>query len=145
MRISLETNETENSVETNEVSERENIVETNNANEIENGVEANEVNDTENVQSNRTNDNHSTEGNNEETNGEQSESAVGGETMEASEESLTFDENHFSTPVGGASPARSPSRRRRTTTSSMEDSEVRGRVACAAECTMLVQTLHAVT
>lgn len=45
---------------------------------------------------------------------------------EASEESLTFDENHFSTPVGGASPQ---PRRRRATTSSLEDSEVRGRRA----------------
>ena len=42
------------------------------------------------------------------------------------EDALTFDENHFSTPTG-ASPVTSPgARRRRTTTaSSMEDSEVR--------------------
>ncbi|XP_012546515.1 E3 ubiquitin-protein ligase Nedd-4 isoform X3 [Bombyx mori] len=40
------------------------------------------------------------------------------------EDTLTFDENHFSTPTGGVSPERSPrTRRRRTTTSSMEDSE----------------------
>lgn len=39
------------------------------------------------------------------------------------EDALTFDENHFSTPTG-ASPVTSPgTRRRRTTTSSMEDSE----------------------
>ncbi|XP_026320391.1 E3 ubiquitin-protein ligase Nedd-4 isoform X2 [Hyposmocoma kahamanoa] len=44
--------------------------------------------------------------------------------VERSEEALTFDENHFSTPVGGSSPARTPrGRRRRTTTSSLEDSE----------------------
>lgn len=48
--------------------------------------------------------------------------------VDRSEEALTFDENHFSTPVGGASPARTPrGRRRRTTTSSLEDSEVRTR------------------
>lgn len=48
--------------------------------------------------------------------------------VERSEEALTFDENHFSTPVGGASPVRTPrGRRRRATTSSLEDSEVRTR------------------
>ncbi|XP_052743644.1 E3 ubiquitin-protein ligase Nedd-4 isoform X2 [Bicyclus anynana] len=46
------------------------------------------------------------------------------ETGDDSTESLTFDENHFSTPTGGATPRRrSTSRRRRTTTSSMDDSE----------------------
>ncbi|CAH0724146.1 unnamed protein product, partial [Brenthis ino] len=47
------------------------------------------------------------------------------ETGDGSGESLTFDENHFSTPTGGVTPERraSTSRRRRTTTSSMEDSE----------------------
>lgn len=55
------------------------------------------------------------------TDGEESE-------VERSEEALTFDDNHFSTPVGGASPARTPrSRRRRTTASSLENSEVRTR------------------
>lgn len=54
------------------------------------------------------------------------------DAAEATEESLTFDENHFSTPVGGLSPRG----RRRTTTSSMEDSEVR-RPAHNAECTTL--------
>lgn len=48
------------------------------------------------------------------------------ETGDGSGESLTFDENHFSTPTGGVTPERraSASRRRRATTSSMEDSEV---------------------
>lgn len=48
------------------------------------------------------------------------------ETGDGSGESLTFDENHFSTPTGGVTPERraSTSRRRRATTSSMEDSEV---------------------
>lgn len=51
------------------------------------------------------------------------------------EDTLTFDENHFSTPTGGVSPERSPrTRRRRTTTSSMEDSEVRKRMDGAAGC-----------
>ncbi|XP_039759454.1 E3 ubiquitin-protein ligase Nedd-4 isoform X1 [Pararge aegeria] len=47
------------------------------------------------------------------------------ETGDDSTESLTFDENHFSTPTGGVTPERrqSTSRRRRTTTSSMDDSE----------------------
>ncbi|XP_028177006.1 E3 ubiquitin-protein ligase Nedd-4 isoform X2 [Ostrinia furnacalis] len=40
------------------------------------------------------------------------------DAAEATEQSLTFDENHFSTPVGGLSP-----RARRRTTSSLEDSE----------------------
>lgn len=40
-------------------------------------------------------------------------------------EDLTFDENHFSTPTGGT-PNRSPrTRRRRTTASSLDESEVR--------------------
>ncbi|CAH2089117.1 unnamed protein product [Euphydryas editha] len=47
------------------------------------------------------------------------------ETGDGSGESLTFDENHFSTPTGGATPERraSTSRRRRATASSMENSE----------------------
>ncbi|XP_068620749.1 E3 ubiquitin-protein ligase Nedd-4 isoform X2 [Battus philenor] len=46
------------------------------------------------------------------------------ELIEIVAESLTFDENHFSTPTGGTPEGRSPtSRRRRTTASSMEDSE----------------------
>ncbi|XP_041984545.1 E3 ubiquitin-protein ligase Nedd-4 [Aricia agestis] len=53
--------------------------------------------------------------------------SLGGERLEEngddSTESLTFDENHFSTPTGGASPERRETRRRRTTTSSMDDSE----------------------
>lgn len=48
------------------------------------------------------------------------------ELIEIVAESLTFDENHFSTPTGGSPEGRSPtSRRRRTTASSMDDSEVR--------------------
>ncbi|XP_049701340.2 E3 ubiquitin-protein ligase Nedd-4 isoform X3 [Helicoverpa armigera] len=40
------------------------------------------------------------------------------------EDALTFDENHFSTPTGGVSPVTSPAaRRRRTTASSIDDSE----------------------
>lgn len=48
------------------------------------------------------------------------------ETGDDSTESLTFDENHFSTPTGGVTPERrqSTARRRRTTASSL-DSEVR--------------------
>ncbi|CAG9795930.1 unnamed protein product [Diatraea saccharalis] len=42
------------------------------------------------------------------------------EDSEASEESLTFDENHFSTPVGG-SRAATPRRSRRATAASMDD------------------------
>ncbi|XP_069361519.1 E3 ubiquitin-protein ligase Nedd-4 isoform X4 [Maniola hyperantus] len=47
------------------------------------------------------------------------------ETGDDSTESLTFDENHFSTPTGGVTPERrqSSSRRRRTTASSLDDSE----------------------
>ncbi|XP_013137372.1 PREDICTED: E3 ubiquitin-protein ligase NEDD4-like isoform X2 [Papilio polytes] len=46
------------------------------------------------------------------------------ELIEIVAESLTFDENHFSTPTGGSPEGRSPtSRRRRTTASSMDDSE----------------------
>ncbi|XP_026492356.1 E3 ubiquitin-protein ligase Nedd-4 isoform X2 [Vanessa tameamea] len=47
------------------------------------------------------------------------------ETGDGSGESLTFDENHFSTPTGGVTPERraSTSRRRRPTTSSLDDSE----------------------
>ncbi|KAM3959450.1 LOW QUALITY PROTEIN: E3 ubiquitin-protein ligase Nedd4 [Aphomia sociella] len=40
---------------------------------------------------------------------------------ESAEELLTFDENHFSTPTGGASPQRSPALRRRTASSESED------------------------
>ncbi|XP_060805532.1 E3 ubiquitin-protein ligase Nedd-4 isoform X2 [Amyelois transitella] len=39
------------------------------------------------------------------------------------EDALTFDENHFSTPTGGASPARSPNSRRRRTATDSDDSE----------------------
>ncbi|XP_059046412.1 E3 ubiquitin-protein ligase Nedd-4 [Achroia grisella] len=45
---------------------------------------------------------------------------TGNETDEFAEESLTFDENHFSTPTG-ASPTRSPVTRRRTASSDSED------------------------
>ncbi|XP_053614987.1 E3 ubiquitin-protein ligase Nedd-4 isoform X2 [Plodia interpunctella] len=39
------------------------------------------------------------------------------------EDALTFDENHFSTPTGGASPARSPTSRRRRTSTDTDESE----------------------
>lgn len=57
------------------------------------------------------------------------------ETGDGSGESLTFDENHFSTPTGGATPERraSTSRRRRATASSMEDSEVRSERVCGRD------------
>ncbi|XP_045537381.1 E3 ubiquitin-protein ligase Nedd-4 [Papilio machaon] len=46
------------------------------------------------------------------------------ELIEIVAESLTFDENHFSTPTAGSPESRTPiSRRRRTTASSMDDSE----------------------
>ncbi|XP_050674589.1 E3 ubiquitin-protein ligase Nedd-4 isoform X2 [Leptidea sinapis] len=48
------------------------------------------------------------------------------ETGDESAESLTFDENHFSTPTGGVTPERRPSaeaRRRRTTASSMSSED----------------------
>lgn len=59
------------------------------------------------------------------------------ETGDESAESLTFDENHFSTPTGGVTPERRPStgrrpstdRRRRRTTASSMSSEVRKRYA----------------
>ncbi|KAH9639071.1 hypothetical protein HF086_003602, partial [Spodoptera exigua] len=54
----------------------------------------------------------------------QTETAVPQAEVIVEEDALTFDENHFSTPTGGASPVTTPTnRRRRTTTSSMEDSE----------------------
>lgn len=55
----------------------------------------------------------------------------GEESLELPEtvDALTFDENHFSTPTGGASPVTSPRSRRRTT-SSMDDSEVRRDAKC---------------
>lgn len=64
-----------------------------------------------------------------ERNGEIEE--VDEERLEVTEltDALTFDENHFSTPLGGASPVTSQ-RSRRPTTSSMDDSEVRGDAKC---------------
>ncbi|KAI5636492.1 WW domain-containing protein [Phthorimaea operculella] len=50
------------------------------------------------------------------------QNAVGNDDTAENEESLQFDENHFSTPVGGASP-QSRRRRRANTASSMEDTE----------------------
>ncbi|XP_022815743.1 E3 ubiquitin-protein ligase Nedd-4 isoform X2 [Spodoptera litura] len=59
-----------------------------------------------------------------ETAAPQTEIAVAQAEVIVEEDALTFDENHFSTPTGGASPVATPTnRRRRTTTSSMEDSE----------------------
>lgn len=57
------------------------------------------------------------------------ELSLGGDRLDdagdESTESLTFDENHFSTPTGGATPERRDSpNRRRTTASSVDDSEV---------------------
>lgn len=49
------------------------------------------------------------------------------------EEVLTFDENHFSTPIGGVTPEQTTPRdrrRRQITTSSVDDSEVRDSGDC---------------
>lgn len=71
-----------------------------------------------------------------ETPAPQTETAVAQADVIVEEDALTFDENHFSTPTGGASPVATPTaRRRRTTTSSMEDSEVRHLgAACGPRC-----------
>lgn len=95
------------------------------ADETETQNETQTQNETEDIQNETENTQNGSDATENETEVPQTEVVV--------EDALTFDENHFSTPTG-ASPVTSPvSRRRRSTTSSLEDSEVRqhGRVRAA--------------
>lgn len=89
--------------------------ETQNESETQNEAEANDTERTTEVIENET-----------EPETEVTEEVALPQTEVVVEDALTFDENHFSTPTGGVSPVTSPAaRRRRTTASSIDDSEVR--------------------
>ncbi|KAJ2948784.1 hypothetical protein O0L34_g8041 [Tuta absoluta] len=144
---SLINNETETTVteaDTNDASieERQNAVESaeTNAEATQNALEAtqNATDETQNATAETQNTTEETQNATEETqnataetrnateerhNGaERRQTADNDDTADENEESLQFDENHFSTPVGGASP-QARRRRRANTASSMEDTE----------------------